>query len=871
MSNHIMRNLIFVSYLLMNINGLCSADNAISDAVGPPVTTSKPSTTMSSIVKTANGSPLYFSETQTPKGEELISTTGASNHNSVEPPGSRTSTHADGRRKSTETQSSSKTVQGEITETATMHTYYLTTNTLPGLFTGTQGAHGPPTSGSPDPVSSNKHTTSEISSGSSKSLESSGSPVFTVSNQSPPAAGPPAFTPPGLTGPQGYSNSSQAHGPPAFAPTGLMGLQGPNNSSQTHGPPAAGPIATTGFTLIYNRNPKNTSDAPKTTQNMYYKITTNAPILWIDRPYLFDENFDLVDFIKSVCPYTKSCREENKANVIETYDSCCSKCDCSDECFAKGNCCYDKEMPMHMNYQKTPMSSLNESCVFPTYGHSNIQALLDFNKKSVLMIDHCPKEKDAHGQQGNQSLSESSCEYSGLAGILSILDLAPVYSSEKLVSYTNQHCAMCNAASQSLVPWNRTTLTCHFTWLFVQLFDFSTSIESFLQNLKQTGCIMEFHSPNHNSVECLHQDALISDCDDNFSFLFKPKIRDYCKNITIPFGRGGNLYKNVFCFGCNEFKGNIHDFACESYTSGYGYDFGNPEAEIDVNALEEGLLKQSQNKSEMVLDKMCAGEEGFIYNRYMNQCLTYVCAPSKVNVSGQCLSVIKSLKNVAFDYKVTYRFIVGTVSYEKYLYEDKTIKMMTNNNIVNICRRKIKTTASLRDYHVTYDTLLSRLITEMTHIENEFSGFKQRYESVVNRSEKIELNIDHSGYEFLPLGQIDFIRFKGMESVNECPEGIAMVDLQFCDAVMFRIISDQRDSEGMLVINALKFKPSEYLVRLQPVNDTLVMYAQICSDLFSRKLEALEDNTTITSSTIITSYRPVLMLCCIIFSVTRLI
>jgi hypothetical protein len=298
--------------------------------------------------------------------------------------------------------------------------------------------------------------------------------------------------------------------------------------------------------------------------------------------------------------------------------NCCVQCDCSDDCFAKGTCCYDKEIPDYLIEDTRLTTSLKESCVFPTYGLSDAKLLRSFNKKSMLMINNCVIDEGVLLEDLETQIY--TCKNLSVFNVSSILDIVPVYSPEMGVSFSNHICAKCNAANQSLIPWLQSTLSCPGLESFSDLFSLSTGIDSFLHILEASDCILEFHPPHNNSVECLHEQSVISDCDEEAIEHINPKIREYCKNVSIPFGTVTKMYKNIFCFGCNEHVVNqdINDLSCYGNSQGFGYDYGNPEAEIGLSSLEK-LLVESFNESDEMTGTIC--EDGFIYHQYLVSCI----------------------------------------------------------------------------------------------------------------------------------------------------------------------------------------------------------------------------------------------------------
>lgn len=112
---------------------------------------------------------------------------------------------------------------------------------------------------------------------------------------------------------------------------------------------------------------------------------------------------------------------------------------------------------------------------------------------------------------------------------------------------------------------------------------------------------------------------------------------------------------------------------------------------------------------------------------FQKQCVTYVCAPSKVNVSGQCKPVFKKMKNIGLDYKVAYRFLIGSDIMAKLKYEEITTEMALHDNAshVVVCHQETKTESSFREPYVTYSTLVIRNVREMTAIEDIYDIFKE--------------------------------------------------------------------------------------------------------------------------------------------------
>lgn len=233
--------------------------------------------------------------------------------------------------------------------------------------------------------------------------------------------------------------------------------------------------------------------------------------------------------------------------------------------------------------------------------------------------------------------------------------------------------------------------------------------------------------------------------------------------------------------------------------------------------------------------------------------MTYVCAPSKVNVSGQCKPIFKMMKHIGLDYKVTYRFLVGTATIGKYMYQKKTAEMTCHDTMLQtvICREETKTDASFIDFYVTYSTLVTHHVREMADIENIYNKFKDKYIEDIDQKRNYQTSLHYNGYTFQPLGVISFVTFNDVEPVNDCPGSIAMVDLQFCDAVLFRISEEQADSEANLVINNMVFTSAEYLVRTNETSDAITYYAQICRDLLSFKIATTSGSYDVTFSRIL--------------------
>lgn len=224
-----------------------------------------------------------------------------------------------------------------------------------------------------------------------------------------------------------------------------------------------------------------------------------------------------------------------------------------------------------------------------------------------------------------------------------------------------------------------------------------------------------------------------------------------------------------------------------------------------------------------------------------------------MKVNGTCTSVLTSWKNIGLDYKVTYDFLIGTASPHSYWFEDKTrAAAMGNNTDILFCRSSTNTMASLSNYHVTHVTLVTGVHSDMVNIEEEYMKFRKELADLMTPLSIIETEVGHDGYEMLPFGAFNFVSYSAAGQDN-CPQSVAMVDLQFCDAVLFRIEPEQRDKKGNLFVKSMKFKPSDYLLRQKVENNTELMYAHVCWDLFSDKIYALQDKSSTSVNLVSTS------------------
>lgn len=98
-----------------------------------------------------------------------------------------------------------------------------------------------------------------------------------------------------------------------------------------------------------------------TTPSYYYDGLTHFDILPSEFVNSLQNNKSW-DVISSYCPDVKECYS-NLNKLSGNLSGCCLKCDCSEDCFAKGNCCHDKEKERFQREDSGKYTSDGMTCV----------------------------------------------------------------------------------------------------------------------------------------------------------------------------------------------------------------------------------------------------------------------------------------------------------------------------------------------------------------------------------------------------------------------------------------------------------------------------------------------------------------------------
>ena len=280
--------------------------------------------------------------------------------------------------------------------------------------------------------------------------------------------------------------------------------------------------------------------------------------------------------VTEYCPYHRTCGDgdDDEASTL-WFDGCCLRCDCSDECFLKGNCCPGK---------KGRHYSINRICA---------QTFIDFlpdgsngkihykNSSYILQLSGmflCNNETKAKCLHPSRTqISEST----------------PVLDKLHKINYRNRFCAQCDGAAEAnMINWS-VSISCVNTesgTLRYALKQDSNIIHLTREHL----CMIMWEPPEpETALWCVHPDDIIDTCsfhDEYGSRRLKECQSRQLTNDTVhsPIFQNGGLYKNVVCADCNA---NLIPTASIQQGQCWGLIFISPPPRfvimLDINAVQQ--------------------------------------------------------------------------------------------------------------------------------------------------------------------------------------------------------------------------------------------------------------------------------------------
>lgn len=321
--------------------------------------------------------------------------------------------------------------------------------------------------------------------------------------------------------------------------------------------------------------------------------------------------------ILTYCPAVRSCYSDNvfgNTNVYAQTDGagwgCCVPCDCSEDCFAKGNCCHDKEEERFRRNDSVTFTSDGMTCVSVyQIGQYSLEIQDTFFRYHVMLQQKClnAETEDTANSENVMRCHFPSGEY--------VDDVTPVTSATSLVSYRNKYCAACNNDSDNILTWQQHVLCEINNDMPYNLFKRDASKQEIYQAIRTTtDCAIQWVPNNANITVsgCLSATELHASC----PYGTEAFLEILCTGLDapfIPYYGAMSLYRNIFCAACNMY-GQFKDYVNGSCP--YLGTIGQPStlvfsALLDLSQLKDGL----QNDPETTVEDRCL--DGLTYNEVM--------------------------------------------------------------------------------------------------------------------------------------------------------------------------------------------------------------------------------------------------------------
>jgi len=245
------------------------------------------------------------------------------------------------------------------------------------------------------------------------------------------------------------------------------------------------------------------------------------------------------------CPNHRTCDDgdDDEASTL-WFDGCCLRCDCSDECFLKGNCCPGKKH-REISMNKTCTQTFIDFVPDEFYGK-----ILYKNSSYILKLSDqtfCNDETMAKCLHPNSSVLNENI---------------PMFDKSNRVNYRNKFCAQCDGAAEAnIISWP-VSISCFTappnTVRYALKHDGNNDFHV-IERLREHSCTILWEPPELDSVQwCVHPEDIISTC---LSFgyvdfsVFKNciELQSEQSNNTlhVPIFQDGGLFKNAACAKCN--------------------------------------------------------------------------------------------------------------------------------------------------------------------------------------------------------------------------------------------------------------------------------------------------------------------------------
>ena len=233
-----------------------------------------------------------------------------------------------------------------------------------------------------------------------------------------------------------------------------------------------------------------------------------------------------------LCPYINFCKR-NASNVIMQKGKipCCQPCSCESNCWAKGNCCPDKEVPAN----KLPVEICEPTLVKRNIFGKNTNGLGEIGR--FYITKSCP---DTMKNTTLVKMCEKTLQ-------ISFEEFIWVTDNVNNKIYQNKFCAECHG----IVDYTNWHLSTSCTDIFLGSFN-SKNVSQFPEH-----CDLVIVPTNHKKVAvnyCLRPD--IAECNVTGKWQYYDKTVEeachtYKQYYLVQESVFTRIYENIFCFLCN--------------------------------------------------------------------------------------------------------------------------------------------------------------------------------------------------------------------------------------------------------------------------------------------------------------------------------
>ena len=271
--------------------------------------------------------------------------------------------------------------------------------------------------------------------------------------------------------------------------------------------------------------------------------------------------------LSELCPYNNYCHA-NASMVLnsDTEVPCCRPCSCNDDCWKRGECCPDKEPPSTRPQLERCLDTIViRRDLMDNYTFDGV----NYGIPRYYVIDSCPDlETDVMTVMKCSGKSQETLD-----------DITWVTGTENGKIYKNKFCAECNGV-RSFINWDLVS-NCH---------DITNAEKLKSGAIIPKGCRLFVNPPDSMKDMSTNLCILpsISQCNMTGKWdKYDNYIEEACEAFESPFLKKylltSSVYRNVFCYLCNQQKWDEKEDVCEPLTTYYSKKLGSGEFIVLLN------------------------------------------------------------------------------------------------------------------------------------------------------------------------------------------------------------------------------------------------------------------------------------------------